>query len=665
VVASVQTNTKRPLVVGLPGSFDSANYSSYTSWLRYLPELGADVRILDMLQLPGIERIAKGESGSSYYCDWLPEDYFNLILSTIDELEPTKVVLLGFGSGTYEAMRSALVLSALGRPVVGVIGVAPHGLTYKADEYREFVDLPKSLAAEVELRTGGQTASLDGERLSFEKLSSCVRYEDLRKPDNGARTTFYVPESVLQRQHVSLTEMLAKTAVGQKERPDYTGKAMWPPRYTVPTAFIAPADSWYLPAAKVKALARRNRHASTACVELPGVCYDFRAYQSQTDDVTETVMGKVGQLLTTGTVQQPRPARTLLSGRKVNAEHPVGTIVLSTARSPYYHRSAIRLAKESGTDLAVLASHDLDVDAVAVDMTRAGVKGCVIDMPRDYQNPLTDSFATLKHPRIAGRKGNLSAKRNAGLVYGYITSQNLFFLDDDIRGLSAQRLAHAGAQLDLHKIAGFSAANHPDNSVVCHANRLAGNEQGNFISGSSLGVNATTVQSFFPNIYNEDWLFCHGAIQDRSIALMGGVRQLPYNPFDPERAASEEFGDVLAEGLNYLLTVGGSLDLATEDFWRYYIWYRRTFIAGITKCLTKLSDGSHDQAAQALVALSASRQTLGILTPQDFVSYIQAWRDDTDRWKDLLATLPQGLSTKEAVHFGVDRMGLKVRPIGS
>ena len=158
MVASVQTNTKRPLVVGLPGSFDSANYSSYTSWLRYLPELGADVRILDMLQLPGIERIAKGESGSSYYCDWLPEDYFNLILSTIDELEPTKVVLLGFGSGTYEAMRSALVLSALGRPVVGVIGVAPHGLTYKADEYREFVDLPKSLAAEVELRAGGQTA---------------------------------------------------------------------------------------------------------------------------------------------------------------------------------------------------------------------------------------------------------------------------------------------------------------------------------------------------------------------------------------------------------------------------------------------------------------------------------------------------------------------------
>ena len=655
--------TKRPLIIGLPGSFDSAEYSSYASWLRYLPELGADVRILDMLQLPGVRRIAQDGTGASYYCDWHPDDYPKLILSTIAELQPTKVVLLGCGSGAYEAVRSARVLSALGRPVAGVIGVAPHGLTYRADKYREFVDLPKKLATEIELQTRHVTPFLNKERLITENLSSCVRYEDLHQPDNGARSTFYVPERVLRRQHVSLAGILARMQIEEQGGIGRMSEVAQTLPYSVPTAFIAPADSWYLPVARVKALAHHHRSAVAACIELPGVCYDFRAYPSQIDRVTEAVLDKVGQMLTTGTGQQPRPSHALLTGYKVRTEEPVGAIVLSSARPRSHYRSAVRLAKESKTDLIVLASHDLNADIVAADMTHAGVKGCVIDVPEDYQLPLAADFATLKHPHTVGRKSNLSAKRNLGLLYGYLTNQNLFFLDDDIRGLSAKRLAQAGAQLDRHTIAGFLANDYPDNSVVCHANRLAGNEQTNFISGSSLGANATTVRSFFLNVYNEDWLFCHDAIQKRSIVLMGDVRQLPYNPFNPERAVSEEFGDVLAEGLNYLFTVGVSLDLATEDFWRYYLRHRLRFITDIAKRLAILPERDN-QVAQALAALGASKRTLATFTPRDFVSYIHAWRDDIERWNSLLAALPQGLSAQEALQFGADKLALKTRIVG-
>ncbi len=311
----------------------------------------------------------------------------------------------------------------------------------------------------------------------------------------------------------------------------------------------------------------------------------------------------------------------------------------------------------------VLASHDLNADTGAADMTRAGVTGCVIDMPRDYQLPLIADFATLKHPCTIARKTNLSAKRNLGLLYGYLTSQKLFFLDDDIRGLSASKLKQTSAQLDRHAIAGFLVENFPDNSAVCHANRLAGNEQANFISGSSLGVNAAMVRSFFLNVYNEDWLFCHDAIRDRSIVLMGDVRQLPYDPFSRKRAASEEFGDVLAEGLNYLFTLGVSPNLATEDFWKYYLWHRRRFIASIAKRLAAVS-GHDDQEARALVALGASERVLATLTPQDFVSYMNAWREDARRWNNLLATLPQGLPVQEALRFGADKLALKMRIIG-
>ena len=49
---------------------------------------------------------------------------------------------------------------------------------------------------------------------------------------------------------------------------------------------------------------------------------------------------------------------------------------------------------------------------------------------------------------------------------------------------------------------------HPDNSVVCHARRLAGRFQDVFVSGAVLGVHCNSLPlSFFPDIYNEDWFF--------------------------------------------------------------------------------------------------------------------------------------------------------------
>lgn len=305
------------------------------------------MRILDMLQLSGVRQVARDGDGTSYYCDWQSEDYLNLVLSTIEELQPTQVVLLGFGSGVAEAMRSAHVLSILGQSVAGVVGVAPHGLTYKADEYREFVDQPRRLAGEIELHMAEANLLLSKKYLGVGEVSTCVRYEELLKPENGARTTFYVPQYVLKRQRISLTEMLTKVKTAKGDNSAHEDALIRVSTYKVPTAFIAPADSWYLPAAKVRALARRSKSTLSTCLELPGVCYDFRAYPSQVDRVTEAAVNKIGQLLTTGTVQQPRPARTLLRAQKVHAESPVGTIVLSSARPPYHHRTAVRLAKES------------------------------------------------------------------------------------------------------------------------------------------------------------------------------------------------------------------------------------------------------------------------------------------------------------------------------
>lgn len=392
--------------------------------------------------------------------------------------------------------------------------------------------------------------------------------------------------------------------------------------------------------------------------EMPEVCYDFRAYPSQVDQVTEVVMDKIGQILTTDTVRRPRPQRTLLAHSTINAEQSIGTIVLSSARDTGYHKNAVDLARASNANLLVLASHGLDCKAVADDMKKDGVRGYVVEVPNLYNLSLTDDFATQAHPKVLERVSNLSAKRNLGLLYGHLTGQKLFFIDDDIRGLQPEQLWRTAAQLDSYAVAGFMANNYPDNSVVCHANRLVSNVQDIFISGSALGIEPTKVESFFPNIYNEDWLFYYDAVRNRNAVLSGNVRQLPYNPFDPRRAASEEFGDVLAEGLHYLLTVGKQYESADAAFWRYYLWRRRVFIANITKDLVTLPKSHERNVKQALITLEASKNILATFKPSDFVTYIRDWRNDVEIWKQRVSLLPQQLSGVDAMRVLAAESGL-------
>jgi len=311
----------------------------------------------------------------------------------------------------------------------------------------------------------------------------------------------------------------------------------------------------------------------------------------------------------------------------------------------------------------VLTSHGLSPDVVAEDMAKAGVRGCVIDIPTDYELSLTADFATNRHHLVAERTSNLSLKRNLGLLIGRMSGNKVFFLDDDIRNLSAGLLHRASAQLDRYAVAGFQPKSYPDNSAVCHANRLAGGEQGIFISGSTLAVNAALPISFFPHVYNEDWLFFHDAVRARRAVLLGEVRQLAYDPFVPGRATGEEFGDVLAEGLYYLLEAGASHESVNEDFWRYFLWRRRRFIASIARRLAALPAERDEQATHALLALSEAKRRLDDCTPHDFTDYVRAWREDADLWQHRIGSLPSGLSFDAATRFTSEAFGLNVRQL--
>jgi acetyltransferase-like isoleucine patch superfamily enzyme len=268
-----------------------------------------------------------------------------------------------------------------------------------------------------------------------------------------------------------------------------------------------------------------------------------------------------------------------------------------------------------------------------------------VDLPADYGHPLlafeTSGCVEARAPHL----GDLSTKRNLGLLLAKLVGwRSLLFLDDDIRDLDIGSVQDAADALDTFAAASLLLQDYPDNSVVCHAHRLVGGIQDVFVTGSALMVGCDRPQSFFPDIYNEDWLFLFEKLQAGEVAYAGVARQLCYEPFaSPDRPRAEEFGDILAEGLVNLLHERRPLSDATAGYWEECLVRRKHFIAGIRAGL--------NGADAAATALAAAEKRRGEISGIAFEDYVDRWRRDAKSWRTRLATLPAAGSVPAAAEF--------------
>jgi hypothetical protein len=226
----------------------------------------------------------------------------------------------------------------------------------------------------------------------------------------------------------------------------------------------------------------------------------------------------------------------------------------------------------------------------------------------------------------------------------------VLFLDDDIKGLNPADVLDAGGLLDTHNAVGLQVVGFPDHSVVCHAYRAAGGSQQSFIGGGALAVHVQRSTSFFPEIYNDDWFFLlDGDKGIQPVAVTGQVDQYPYDPFrNPERARAEEFGDVLAEGIYWLLDQHLSITDADQAHWARFLVKRRQFIDRVLKMVAK-SDLESADKARRVAALKGSLGRLALITPALCENYLRAWRRDRQEWQRYVQELPAGLDRERAL----------------
>lgn len=339
----------------------------------------------------------------------------------------------------------------------------------------------------------------------------------------------------------------------------------------------------------------------------------------------------------------------------VDRRRAFDAIVVPTARPASYLRHAVDLARRTGRTLVVLCSGRARAEDV-YEPSGSRLDLIAVDVKPGYRLPLVDlATSDSPHARFA-RNYDTSLKRNIGLLLARMVGWNrILFLDDDIAVPDHADLGRAAALLDDVDTVGLSLGGYPDNSVVCHAHRIAGGNQDTFVGGGAMAVAASRTSSFFPDIYNEDWFFLLDNLRMRPVRLIGQALQREYDPFaSANRARSEEFGDTVAEGIFWLLDQDRRLKDATNNYWDTFLTKRRLFIADVIR-RTRHHDGIDPiQRRRMLDALTAAAERSGQITPEACASYLRDWRNDRSRWQRAIKDLPCGLTHDEALaHLGL------------
>jgi len=340
-----------------------------------------------------------------------------------------------------------------------------------------------------------------------------------------------------------------------------------------------------------------------------------------------------------------QPTDTEVSDRALDA------IVVPTIR-PQLLRTAAVLASDIGCALVVLCSTPELAMRV---LTECGwpVENMLVSwVPQSVEDNWLP-FLTSVHPGNEIERScyaDIARKRNVGLLLARLCGwRTIMYLDDDIRGMTATAVTRAATLTSRFMAAGFEISHYPDNSVVCHAYRLIGGRQDTFPGGSALIVDVERCDTLFPPIYNEDWLFLFDAVQNHSVAIAGSLSQLEYQPFaHTQRAASEEFGDVIAEGLYRLLHQGTDVNGATLAYWGSVLDWRLELINHVA---ARLAAQSGPVVGGALMSLAAARKRLTAISPLACASFIHAWRTDIDAWRHTLLGLPMLGGLTDAARF--------------
>lgn len=223
---------------------------------------------------------------------------------------------------------------------------------------------------------------------------------------------------------------------------------------------------------------------------------------------------------------------------------------------------------------------------------------------------------------------DLPMKRNFALLHAMQNGfENILLIDDDIEGISKIIFNKGIAALETNNISGCLVEGFADTSVIGHIEQKYGEQYFPFLSGNFLFINLAKTESFFPLIYNEDWLFMIPSINQKKIVAVDVISQKIYNPFDDiSKIKLQEFGEVIAEGLFELISQSRFEDRNEERFWIEYLNYRKSYVKDLFQQADK----------EIIPFLKESLIILEKISPIHCIAFIRDWEEDILTFKKIM-----------------------------
>lgn len=335
----------------------------------------------------------------------------------------------------------------------------------------------------------------------------------------------------------------------------------------------------------------------------------------------------------------------------------VDAIVVPAARPINLVREHVRLAEALGCTLVVVCSKQISSRDVADSAAHSSVPVIAIDFDANVCPPYPEVFGTaeLLARTPLWHSVEVSAKRNLGIILAHLVGwDRIFFLDDDVRIDEPNHILAASELLDQYAVSGLTVHGFPDLSVVGHALERIGQVHDSFLAGGVLMTSPRQRPAFFPEIYNDDWLYLLDDDSFPKLALTGSAVHAEYRPFDdPRRAAHQEFGEVIAQGLHSGIRHGFAPGHADRAFWRSFLSAKYDFLqALIDKFAERIAQGNDEVAVHTALqtAIAAHKE----ITPAFCVAYTDAWKRDKRWWKTYLSQLPSSMPLPDAItHLGL------------
>lgn len=336
-------------------------------------------------------------------------------------------------------------------------------------------------------------------------------------------------------------------------------------------------------------------------------------------------------------------------------------------------RQNMRLCERYGIQLVALCSGEARANDLAKLAKEFEVLGwTAVDGPFEFAGMNFD-FKSRDAPSWFPPEHDLAAKRNFGLLLArYMGWSHVLFADDDMHltdDLICKQIALArqGAVVAAH-----NSRDYPDHSVVVGAYRELYGEANidTYLSSQALLLSLEDgLLSFYPQIYNEDWLFIFPYVLKHGRATWSGsAKQREYNRFVRQRAKNEEAGDLVAEGLMRLaVDIAGNpgdrtyeelLDALAERadkvFWEKEVLHRAVFIRELllrnSRQLFRPKRLRIRSSLRMALRTLVGDDTHGGLDSERIASWVKAWVDDLKRWRDVKVEPTADGSVAAALH---------------